>query len=52
MRRLRKWWWVLALVPALALGGFVVWAETPLGPMLEANAALTSDGDVAVSTEP
>ena len=52
MRRLRKWWWVLALVPILALGGFVVWAEMPLGPMPEANAALTTDGGVAVSIEP
>jgi pimeloyl-ACP methyl ester carboxylesterase len=52
LKQLRKFWWVLALVPVLALGGFVVWAETPLGPMPEANAALTTDGSIAVSMEP
>lgn len=52
MKRLRRWWWALALVPVLALSGFVVWAETPLGPMPEATAALASDGDVTVTTGP
>ena len=37
------------LVPILALlAGFVVWAETPLGPMPEANTALMSDSSVDV----
>jgi pimeloyl-ACP methyl ester carboxylesterase len=52
MRRSRKWWWVLALIPVLVLGGFVVWAETPSRPMPQATAALASDGDVTVSTDP
>jgi pimeloyl-ACP methyl ester carboxylesterase len=32
--------------------GFVIWAETPLGPMPEALAALETDGAVRVETEP
>ncbi len=44
----KRWWWVLILIPALLVGGFVVWAETPLGPMPEALAALESDAQVQV----
>lgn len=36
----------------VAVAGFVVWAQTPLGPMPEALAALQSDGQVQVQTEP
>ena len=52
MSKLRIFLLILGLVVLLALGGFVIWAETPLGPMPEAVAALESDGRVAVQTEP
>ena len=35
---------------AALLVGFVVWAETPLGPMPEVNMALQSDSSVDVRT--
>jgi hypothetical protein len=39
------------LLPILALlAGFIVWAETPLGPMPEASIALQSDSSVDVRT--
>jgi pimeloyl-ACP methyl ester carboxylesterase len=47
--------WVLIGVVAavlLALAGFTVWAYTPLGPMPEALAALSSDDQVQVETGP
>ena len=44
----RRWWWVLLLIPLFLIGGFVIWAETPLGPMPEALAALESDELVRV----
>jgi hypothetical protein len=48
----RKWWWLFILVPA-ALGlGFVVWASNSLQPMPVALAALQSDSQVQVKTEP
>ncbi len=42
-----------ALVSALVVTvvGFVIWAETPLGPAPEALAAIKSDSQVAVTTE-
>ena len=40
----------LVLVVALFVLGFVVWAETPLGPAPEALAALESDSAVTVTT--
>ena len=43
IQALKRWWWVLLLGFALLIGGFVIWAETPLGPMPEAMAALESD---------
>lgn len=52
MRRLRIVLIGLLVVLVLAAGGFVVWAETPLGPMPEAVAALESDGEVTVQTAP
>lgn len=52
MKRLRVALIGLLVVLILAVGGFVVWAETPLGPMPEAIAALESNAEVAVQTEP
>ena len=46
---------ILAILLALlflAVIGFVIWAETPLGPMPEALAALETDETVRVETEP
>jgi pimeloyl-ACP methyl ester carboxylesterase len=40
----------LLLVVVLTAAGFVVWAETPLGPAPEALAALQSDAQVAVTS--
>ncbi len=52
MKRLR--WILIGLLVVLALtgAGFVVWAETPLGPMPEALAALESNDEVTVQTDP
>ena len=49
---LKKWWWTFLLIPVVLVGGFLVWALTPLGPMPEAMAALESDEAVIVGTEP
>lgn len=43
---------VLLLALVVVLAGFVIWAQTPLGPMPQALAALESDGVVRVETEP
>lgn len=40
----------LGVMVLIASGGFILWAETPLGPMPEAEDALTSDSSVEVST--
>ncbi|MGC9400661.1 MAG: alpha/beta fold hydrolase [Anaerolineae bacterium] len=50
--RWKRWALGLLLVVVLAAAGFVVWAEMPLGPMPEAVAALQSDPQVVVETEP
>lgn len=42
----------VGLLLVIAIAGFVIWAETPLGPMPEALAALQSDAQVQVETEP
>ena len=42
---------VVLLVPALGLGGFVLWAQTTPAPMAEALAALESDAPVQVTTD-
>jgi Alpha/beta hydrolase family len=42
----------LLLGVAVVLAGFVIWAQTPLGPMPEALAALQPDSLVRVETEP
>jgi hypothetical protein len=41
---------ILAII-IVALIGFVVWAETPPGPMPEVNEALQSDSTVSVTTD-
>lgn len=43
---------VLLAVVLVAVLAFTIWAYTPLGPMPEALAALQSDGQVTVTTEP
>lgn len=52
MNILRRWWWLLPLVLLLVVGIFVVWGSTPATPMPEALAALESDSQVQVETEP
>lgn len=52
MKILKRWWWLLPLVLLLAAGLFVVWGSTPAAPMPEALAALESDAQVLVDTEP
>ncbi len=47
-RLIRRFWWVILLIPLLLTGGFVTWASTPLRPMPEAIAALQSDEQVQV----
>jgi hypothetical protein len=42
---------VVLLAITIVLGGFVVWAETPPAPMVEAYEALESDSTVIVSTK-
>lgn len=50
MKSIRKWWWVsLIILLVLAIGGFVIWAETPLGPDPIAQAAMLSNARVQVS---
>ena len=49
-RTIQKFWWLLIMIPSLFVAGFVIWAETPLGPMPEALAALESDETVNVTT--
>ena len=53
MRRLQTWVFLaLAVVLVLAVAAFVIWGSTPMQPMPEALAALQSDGQVKVSTQP
>ena len=49
MRRRSKIVLVILVAVVIGLGGFVVWAETPLGPMLEVHQTLASDPVVSVS---
>ena len=51
MRRRNKIIIGVLLVVTIILVGFIVWAETPLGPMPEAYDALNSDSEVTVSTD-
>jgi len=39
MSRIKRWWWMVLLVPILALGGFALWAESGGSPMPQAQAA-------------
>ena len=50
----KKWLAVIGVIVVLALvvSGFMIWAQTPLGPMPEALAALESDSTVRVETDP
>ncbi len=50
----KKWMLLIGLlvVLGLAVAGFVYWAQTPLGPMPEALAALETDSAVRVEMEP
>ena len=52
MRRLRIWLGLLGLLLVLGLAGFVAWASIPASPMPEALAALRSNAQVEVATEP
>jgi hypothetical protein len=52
MKAFKRWAWLLLLLPLLAVGGFAVWAYTPLGPMPEALAALETGPQVQVEAEP
>ena len=36
MHEMKRWRWVLLVIPALIAGGFVVWAESTPQPMPEA----------------
>jgi hypothetical protein len=51
---IKRWWWLLVLVPLVAGMSFVIWAEAGAGPMREALDALASpsraDG-VVVTTQ-
>ena len=52
---MKTWMKVLIAVVAvfaIAVVAFVIWGSTPLGPMPEALAALESDANVAVATDP
>jgi hypothetical protein len=49
---LRKWWWLILLLPVALVIGFVIWASDSLQPMPEALAALQSDNLVQVQTAP
>ncbi|UCH37929.1 MAG: alpha/beta hydrolase [Candidatus Bathyarchaeota archaeon] len=51
MRRRSKIILSFLLIVTVLLVGFVIWAETPLGPMSEAYEALQSNSAVIVSTE-
>ena len=50
MRRRSKITIIILAVLAVAVSGFIIWAETPLGPMNEALDALKTDSKVSVST--
>jgi hypothetical protein len=51
MRRRYKIFLSVLLVLFVAVSGFVLWAETPLGPMPEALEALKSDSSVTVTMD-
>lgn len=51
MRKRMRWLWLLLLLPILALGAFVLWAEITPPPMAEALTALESNSEVQVTTD-
>lgn len=51
MKELRRWWWILLVIPVLAVAGFVIWASTGPAPMPEALAAMQSDDQVRVESD-
>ena len=51
MRRRNKIIIVFLCVISIVLVGFLVWAETPLGPMSEAYEVLNSDIEVEVTMD-
>jgi pimeloyl-ACP methyl ester carboxylesterase len=50
MKFIKRFLLALLVIAVLAVAGFVVWAETPLGPAPEALAALESDSQVTVTS--
>ena len=50
MKYIKRFFAIILIVIALAVAGFVIWAETPLGPAPEALTALQSDAQVKVTT--
>ena len=52
MRLLKRLWWLLPVALLLVLAGFVIWAGTAAAPMPEALAALQSDSQIEVHTDP
>lgn len=52
MTRWKRWLWLLIVLPVVAVGGFVLWAEHTPAPMPEALAALQSDPAVVVTADP
>jgi hypothetical protein len=52
MKRIRRLWWVLPALLTLAGVGFLLWASGAAMPMPEALAALESDAQVRVETDP
>lgn len=51
LSKFKIWVWLILFIPFLGLAIFVIWAQTPLGPMPEALAALQSDDAVTVDTQ-
>jgi dienelactone hydrolase len=52
MKIVRRILLILTLLVVVLVAGFVVWGSTPLAPMPEALAALQSDDQVTVRTDP
>lgn len=50
MKRWQKWILGMVIVLGLAVGAFVIWGGTPLGPAPEAEQAMAGDSQVTVTT--
>jgi len=48
---MKKWLWLIPGILIALILGFVVWAQTPSGPMSEAEAAIESDASVEVAQD-